>query len=84
MGITAGQGRRVGARSPAPAWRIATLVLALVCIAAGGSCGGNGRTGTGSLWIAGYPWAEMTVTDCIPAGMTRADILQNILVWLED
>jgi hypothetical protein len=44
---------------------------------------GSGYThvqGPGKLWSCGYGWAETQVAS--PASMTRADLLRNILSWL--
>ncbi|MEZ5337891.1 MAG: PKD domain-containing protein [bacterium] len=34
-------------------------------------------------WVVGYPWAAVDITQSEPAGMTRADMLQNIIAWLK-
>lgn len=40
------------------------------------------HSGPGKLWVIGYPWALASVTDSNPPGMTRADMLLNLLAWL--
>src|SRR5690606_3622803 len=44
----------------------------------------NHTTGPGTLWIVGYPWNEVSVTASSSGSMTRADLLNNILGWLDD
>ncbi|MCC7477803.1 PKD domain-containing protein [bacterium] len=39
--------------------------------------------GPARLWVAGYPWASLQVSSSAPAGMSRAEILQNIMAWLD-
>ncbi|MCB1219934.1 PKD domain-containing protein [bacterium] len=34
-------------------------------------------------WVVGYPWAAVNITESEPPGMTRADMLQNIIGWLK-
>ncbi|MCB1186331.1 hypothetical protein KDL29_04110 [bacterium] len=34
-------------------------------------------------WVVGYPWAAVGITQSEPPGMTRADMLQNIIAWLK-
>jgi hypothetical protein len=36
--------------------------------------------GPGKLWVCGWGWAETTIA--APAGMTRAQLLRNMLAWL--
>jgi len=38
--------------------------------------------GNANLWIIGYSWSEMSVTDSVSGSMTRADVLLNVLAWL--
>ncbi|MCB1217749.1 hypothetical protein KDL44_10165 [bacterium] len=40
--------------------------------------------GPGRLWVVGYPWAEVQITDSDPDGMSRAELLHNMLGWLTD
>jgi PKD repeat protein len=37
--------------------------------------------GPARLWVVGYPWAALSVTN--PAGMQRSAVLQNTLAWLD-
>jgi hypothetical protein len=39
--------------------------------------------GPGKFWCWGMPYAKLTVTGSAPAGMTRAEMLQNTLSWLD-
>ncbi len=39
--------------------------------------------GPGRFWCWGMPYAKLTVTGSAPAGMTRAEMLQNVLAWLD-
>ncbi|MCB1219933.1 MAG: hypothetical protein H7A35_01640 [Planctomycetales bacterium] len=34
-------------------------------------------------WVVGFPWAAVDIADSVPPGMTRADMLQNIIGWLK-
>ena len=40
--------------------------------------------GLGKLWVVGYSWAGVSVSASASGTMDRADLLQNILGWLDD
>jgi hypothetical protein len=39
--------------------------------------------GAGKFWCWGMPYAKLSVTESTPAGMTRAEVLRNVLAWLD-
>jgi hypothetical protein len=56
------------------------------CLSYGcGSTGGLAwnMEGPGRFWCWGMPYAKLKVTESTPAGMTRAEVLQNVLSWLD-
>ena len=40
------------------------------------------QPGPGRLWVVGYSWGETVVSQSEPPGMTRAQLLANIIGWL--
>jgi hypothetical protein len=39
--------------------------------------------GPGRFWCWGMPYAKLAVTESTPEGMSRADVLQNVMAWLD-